>query len=258
MVRSDRRKRYISIAAGTVLLLVCVLFVPQWAGDSTAPPSISKAAQVETDEAAVATVNGTAVTLKEFKVRMPEQRAETMTYYQQTYGCDPAEASFWGTSCGGQLPQERLKEMTLQRLVEDRVRELAAQAAGLHTTVGYEAFLADWEAENRERAERVAAGKVIYGPRQYSEPVYYRYVVSSTVLGLKQWLEERDGPPTQEQLRQEYAASIAGQAHPPSYEKAKDAVLQSWTDKRYASWFKEQMKQAAVKVDQQVYKGISM
>ncbi|WP_379131099.1 hypothetical protein [Paenibacillus sp. sgz500958] len=260
MIRMNHGKQYIWMICGTAVLLACALLLPRWSGTSPALASVGEAAQRADENAVVATVNGYAVTLKEFKVRMPEQRAETMTYYQQTYGCDPAAASFWSTPCGGEgeIPQERLKQVTLQLLVEDRVRELAASQAGLNTAIGYDAFLAEWEEENRERAESAAAGKVIYGPRQYSEVAYYRYTVSNTVLGLKEWLTEQDGLPTEEQLRQEYEDSIARQPEPPSFETARDALVQEWTEKRYGRWFAEQVKQAAVEIDQQVYAGIRL
>ncbi|MNC10491.1 hypothetical protein D3C75_581420 [compost metagenome] len=152
----------------------------------------------------------------------------------------------------------RLKETTLHLLVEDRVRELAAGKAGLHAEVGYDAFLRQWEAENRDRSKRLAAGQVIYGPREYSKSAYFRYLVSSTILGLKQWLLEHDGPPTEEQLRREYAESIAGQLSPPSYETVRDALVQQCSEEHYESWFKTQLEQAEVKVNQQVYEGITL
>lgn len=260
MVPMDRGKRYTWMISGAAILLVCALLLPRGFGKSPAVDSIGEAeSSLRTEEnAVVAMVNGYAVTVKEFEARMPEERAGTMTYYQQTYGCDPGTEHFWSTTCGdeAEIPQERLKQITLQHLVEDRVRELAASKAGLDTAIGYDAFLAAWEEENRDRAERAAARKVIYGPRQYSEVAYYRYVVSNTVLGLKQWLTEQGGLPTEEQLREEYEASIARQPELPTFETARDAMVQQWTEKRYRSWFAEQVKQAVVEVDPQVYAGL--
>lgn len=203
-------------------------------------------------------MNGLNITLKEFKARLPEQRAETMTYFEQTYGCDSGGADFWISSCGGQIPLNKLKETTLGRLVEDRVREAAARTAGLYAADGYDAFLADWAEENRERARRIAAGEVIYGPRAFTEQAYYRYVASNTVLGLKQWLEESGEPPTEEQLRKEYAETTAGISNPPSYEEAKGDLIRIWADNRYDSWFQAKLKQAVVTVNEQIYENIAM
>ncbi|SEU26249.1 SurA N-terminal domain-containing protein [Paenibacillus sp. NFR01] len=212
----------------------------------------------EASRQVVATVNGAAITLREFAARMPEQRAAALDAYVQTEGCDPGAADFWVASCGGEAPLERLKELTLQRLVEDRVREQAAQKAGLAVPAGYEDFLAAWEQENRERADRLAAGEVIYGPREYSESAYYRYVVSNTVLGLLAWLMEQDGGPEETELKQAYQDSIAGQAAPPAYETVRDTLVQQWNKQRYVSWFREQVRQAEVAVDRQVYAAITM
>ncbi|MGG6311462.1 hypothetical protein [Paenibacillus macerans] len=260
MIRTDRGKTYLYLAGGLIVLLVFALLGSRWFGQPPASASVGVAAQPQTQDEStvVATVDGAPVTLKEFKARMPELRTDTITYCQQTYGCDPGDARFWSVPCGGEAPLERLKEATLRFLVEDRVRELAAGKAGLHAAVGYDAFLREWEAENRDRAERLAAGQVIYGPREYSESAYYRYVVSSTVLGLKQWLAEHDGPPTEEQLRQEYAGSLAGEPSPPAYGTVRDALVQQWGEKRYENWFKAQLEQAEVKVNRQVYEGITL
>ncbi|WP_178021327.1 hypothetical protein [uncultured Paenibacillus sp.] len=260
MIQADRGKTYLFLGGGLIVLLAFALLVSRWFGQPPASASLGVAAQPQTQDehAVVATVDGTPVTMKEFKARLPELRADIMTYYQQTYGCDPGNAHFWSEPCGGELPLVRLKEATLRLLVEDRVRELAANKAGLPVAVGYDAFLREWEAENRNRAERLAAGQVIYGPREYSESAYYRYVVSGTILGLKQWLAKHDGPPTEEQLRQEYADSLAGQPRPPAYETIRDALVQQWSEKRYESWFKAQLKQARVKVNRQVFERITL
>lgn len=262
MIQTNRKKTYLFFVAGIPVLLVLVLLGVRWFGQppaSVISDGIMEQTQVPQDaDAVVATVDGTPVTLEEFKVRLPEQRAEIMTYFQQAYGCDPGGTDFWSTPCGGETPIARLKAVTLRLLIEDRVRELAANKAGIPVAIGYDAFLKEWEAENRTRADRLAAGQVIYGPREYSEPAYYRYVVSSTILGLKQWLLEHDGPPTEEQLRQAYADSVSGQSAPPAFEAVRDALAQQWSEERYESWFKAQLEQAEIEVNQQVYEGIML
>lgn len=259
MIQINRKKTYLFFAGVIPVLLILVLLGVRWFGQP--PASVSDGFPVQTQvpqdgDAVVATVNGAPVTKKEFKTRLPEHRAGIMTYFQQTYGCDPGGTDFWSTPCGGEAPVARLKATTLRLLVEDRVRELAAGRAGISVAIGYDAFLKEWEAENRIRANQLAAGQVIYGPREYSEPAYYRYVVSNTILGLKQWLLEHDGPPTEEQLRQAYADSISGKSDPPAFETVRDALTQQWSEERYESWFKSQLEQAEVEVNQQVYEGI--
>ncbi|SFB30393.1 hypothetical protein SAMN05216312_105410 [Cohnella sp. OV330] len=224
MVRTDRRRPYVFQIAGLIaaLTLVCLASGSFGSLPASSPNRIAGHAQPTNGHAVVALVNGEAVTLKEFKARMPRLRGEMMTYCQQTYGLDPNEPKFWSASCGGKSSLERLKEATLRLLEEDRIREQAAVEAGLHAAVGYDAFLQAWETENRERARRVAAGQVIFGPRELSESAYYQYVVANAVLALKQRLLEQKG------------------------------------ETNYERWIDEQLKQATIELDWQVYEKIAL
>ncbi|WP_068619575.1 hypothetical protein [Paenibacillus tuaregi] len=224
MVRTDRKIPYVFLVAGLIaaLALVCLASGSFGLLPASSPNRVAEHAQPTNGDAAVALVNGDAVTLKEFKARMPRLRGEIMTYCQQTYGLEPNESTFWSASCGGESSLERLKEATLRLLEEDRIREQAAVKAGLHAAIGYDAFLEAWETENRERARRVAAGQVIFGPRELSEAAYYQYVVANTVLTLKQWLLEQKG------------------------------------ETNYERWIDEQLKQATIELNRQLYEKIAL
>lgn len=227
MVRTDRKRRYVFLIAGLIAALALVCLASGAFGSfgsltASSPNRTAGHAQPTDGDAAVALVNGDAVTLKEFKVRMPRLRGGIMTYCQQTYGLDPNESTFWSASCGGKSSLERLKEATLRLLEEDRIREQAAVKAGLHAAIGYDAFLQALETENRDRAKRVAAGQVIFGPREFSESAYYQYVVANTVLALKQRLLEQKGV----------------------------------TD--YERWIDEQLKKATIELDRQLYEKIAL
>jgi|GEM_PF-6935572 len=228
MVRTDRKRRYVFLITGLIAALALVCLASGAFGSfgsltASSPNRIVGHAQpTNDDDAAVALVNGDAVTLKEFKARMPRLRGEIMTYCQQTYGLDPNEPTFWSASCGGKSSLERLKEATLRLLEEDRIRERAAVKAGLHAAIGYDAFLQAWQTENRDRARRVAAGQVIFGPREFSESAYYQYVVANTVLALKQWLLEQKG------------------------------------ETNYERWIDKQLEEATIELNRQLYEKIAL
>ncbi|MBW4083215.1 SurA N-terminal domain-containing protein [Paenibacillus sp. S150] len=242
----------ISVAA------VVILFVfggHTFLGDSPTEPAQAEGwgAQGDSGAASVASVNGIPVTLKEFLARMPGQRSAALSYYQQAYGCDTGAAGFWTSPCGGEIPLQRLKRMTLDELVENRVRELAAQEAGLDCPVGYDAFLAAWKAENRQRSRRLAEGGVVYGPREYSEQVYYRYLASVTANDLKRWLAGRDGPFAEKLLREEYAKRMPGQSGSASFDEVREQLERLLEDERYDLWLAALKEQAEVKVNKTVY-----
>src|SRR5207244_4102476 len=62
--------------------------------------------------ATVATVNGTAVPLREFSIFLAKERASTFTYFQQKYRATDGPA-FWTTRYGGQTPADYLKHLAL-------------------------------------------------------------------------------------------------------------------------------------------------
>jgi len=74
--------------------------------------------------------------------------------------------------------------------VQIKIQQIEAKKYGVVSDISYLGFLKALEVENLRRLEAKRNNKVIYGPVQYSEDVYYNYLFSNMVVRLKSVLSE--------------------------------------------------------------------
>lgn len=136
-------------------------------------------------DSVVAVVDGEDVTLGEFMLQARALRSGVINNFRIT-GENEFGNGFWSQKYDGTMPMDVLKKKALDTLVQIKVQQISARKAGIVDDISYPGFLKAMKAENKRRLAAKQAGKVIYGPVQYSEEVYYNYLFSNMVNSLKE------------------------------------------------------------------------
>ncbi|XUL86233.1 hypothetical protein ACQ86D_05580 [Streptomyces galilaeus] len=216
---------------GAMAITAVVLFAHGHRDPATATP----APLAPPPTAVVAEINGQAVPVREFALYLTQERAATFAHFRQVYSVSDGP-DFWTTSHGGTTPAAYARKLALADVTHATVVLGLAHRQGLLADPGYDAFLADWTAENTRRAKAVAAHQVVYGPAQYTEANYLSYVLHDldaqleTKLAANGTIAVPDGLDTQ--ARQAYVhthyqsltAKLAGQARTELARAVYDAV----------------------------------
>jgi hypothetical protein len=161
------------------------------------------AQMVVPDTAVIAWVNKEPVIMREFMQRANKERSQVIRFYRINYGCEYNEG-FWSKMFDGKTPSEVLKKKTLDTLVQIKVQQIAAKNWGIMPDITYLGFLRLLEKENKRRLEARSLNKVIYGPVQYNEDVYFNYLFTNMVNQLMNILNENVFKITDRQLKEIY------------------------------------------------------
>jgi len=163
----------------------------------------------------VMTINGEPVDLREYMLLFNRHRSEVYNDFNLKYGAQDSP-NFWTTAYGGEVPLDKLKQVTLQDLISIKVQQLQArqrrvvvaltpQGPFIPADPSYAAFLANLQRENQRRQAALQKGEAVYGPTQYDEDGFYRYFFSRMVEQLKQQLSQGDWAPSDQTLEALYA-----------------------------------------------------
>jgi hypothetical protein len=155
------------------------------------------------DTSLVAVIDGNPVTTREFMLFANKERSEVIRFFRTNYGCE-YDNTFWTKSLDGKSPTELLKERTLDTLIKIKVQQACAKDFGLVSDISYSGFLLALKNENLRRLQAKNSNKVIYGPVQYSEEVYFNYTFTNMVEKLKAVLAEKVFAITKDTLLQIY------------------------------------------------------
>ena len=131
-----------------------------------------------TSEKPALVINGQNVPTRELAQFVAAERANTIGYFQEHYGAQ-VDAEFWSSRHGGTTPRAHLINAAITDAARFTVQEQEAEKLKVLVGFSYENLLVKWVAENRGRANDLAAGRVIYGPRQYTEAGYFQSVSNS-------------------------------------------------------------------------------
>lgn len=121
------------------------------------------------------------------------------------------DKDFWTEEINGVIPYEVLADKTIEQLKYNRAIYENAREQGYVDEVDYKHILERMEAENKSRAEKIAAGEAVYGLSEFSEQLFIEY---ETDTFQKRYCEnlENEGMEITEEEREEY------------YEENKDTV----------------------------------
>ena len=158
------------------------------------------------DTSLVATICGTPVILREFMLIARQLKPVVISRFRDLPG-GTFSKDFWVKEINGKFPADVLKKMTLDTLVRIRVQQIRARQAGIIGDFSYSAFLKSLESENKRRKEAKEKGQVIYGPVQYSEQVYYNYLLTNMIARLMDYLPGADLALTEEKLQSYYSGN---------------------------------------------------
>lgn len=140
-------------------------------------------------ETKIASLNEETITLDEVQARIPENRAFVIAHYRSQYSADFTK-SFWSTSFGNMTPEVMIRKIAMHQVIQNKMRLMMARDLGLIPDISYRAFLDQHARENQRRKQAIAEKKVIYGPVEYSETIYYNYILASLNIDLIEKLDQ--------------------------------------------------------------------
>jgi hypothetical protein len=148
--------------------------------------SINKPSNVNDDDT-VLTVNGEPVSMAEYLNIMSGARTKVFSYISQKFGVTDSKY-FWTTSFDGEIPEEILKQSTVNELTRVKILQILMKKYGITNDISYSGFLKELTAENERRKKAVVKKLPIYGPVEFGEKIYYDYMLSERTGKLKQVL----------------------------------------------------------------------
>lgn len=131
----------------------------------------------------IATVNGHDITYEEFMQYASKHRANVRSYFMEQYQATDSK-DFWEKNFNGEIPIEKLRQATLEELIRVKVEQSEMMTLGIIKDGDFATLLKELEKENEQRLKAIEAGKIIYGPRQYTLRVYIDYVHGERVASL--------------------------------------------------------------------------
>ncbi len=129
-------------------------------------------------EGAVLTIDGYPVTAEEFALFLNDRRAATASYFYKEHGAE-VDQGFWDREYGGLTPNRYARQTALDELMPAKMESILLKERGLLEDVSYGALMAEMERTNAERAEKIAAGEVVYGLSEYKPLEFYFYTRSN-------------------------------------------------------------------------------
>ncbi|MEI7980239.1 MAG: metallophosphoesterase [Bacteroidota bacterium] len=196
------------------------------------------------DIAAVARVNGEPISVREFMLMAQKGRAEVIRFFRIHYNLEFGE-DFWTQVTDGKSPSEMLKRRTLDTLVSMKLQQITARNLGLTGDISYKGFLLGLENENRRRLDAKNKGKVIFGPVQYSEEVYYDYLFSNLVIALKKKMNDSVFKINDVQVVDVYNKNRVPLGYG-TLENCKSVIRRTLLDSAYSLYINDMLKKARV------------
>lgn len=152
-------------------------------------------------------VNGTPVTKEEFQIHMNELKSTTFAYFVEKYGASDSK-TFWTDDFDGEVPLEKLKTDTAKEIIEIKIKQIIAKENGIIDFIKYQDFKKRLFDENRRRLEAKKKNEPIYGPTQYSEGEYYRYLLGNMEEELIKKLAKTTLAVSEEQEKEYYENNL--------------------------------------------------
>ncbi|MDQ6422669.1 peptidylprolyl isomerase [Paenibacillus sp. LHD-117] len=195
MGMSPGKKRRLHPVAAAVLAAVAaaaaIIFVVAAASDGTG-----------NEREAVLAIGGESVFMDEFMLWANDSVAEVYGYFHERYGAED-NADFWTTAYGGEIPIERLKEQTLEKLKRIKAEQTMMKRLGVLEGTDYESFLRRFKAENHRRAKALEKGEPVFGPKQLTLNMFFQHEHEGNRIALLRLLE-REWSLTDDALQQKY------------------------------------------------------
>lgn len=117
----------------------------------------------------VVTINGISLPVQLYEEEMEGIVPKVYSYFESEYQVQNLSTEeFWENSYNGEIPVDYARKLVLEKWVRYIVVLQEAQKNDLIQDVTYDGLIELWQKENDKRKEDLEAGKIIYGPYQYS------------------------------------------------------------------------------------------
>ncbi|WP_242206081.1 hypothetical protein [Aestuariivivens insulae] len=120
----------------------------------------------------------------EFNFFKQKVRTNVISYYKNNYNLDVIQ-DFWNQTYGNEEPKATLEQFALDAAIENKIQNIILKTYGIRDTIDFHSFKESLQKENERRKEVLDRGGIIYGPKNYSQQVYYSYLLSNAILTLK-------------------------------------------------------------------------
>ncbi len=142
------------------------------------------------DSDIVATVNGYEICAEELKLQMEAQKGYVIEDFGENKTIDD---KFWKTKIDGKTPLEELKQRALDYFVKYKVEQQIAVENGVikKEDTSFASLMNAMKAENALREQKVKAGEVIYGVKEYTYNSYLTYTYSNMQIDTREKLGEK-------------------------------------------------------------------
>ncbi|OAS22042.1 hypothetical protein [Paenibacillus oryzisoli] len=157
----------------------------------------------DSSQTSIATVNGSVITMQEFKRELEKQRTPVIDYFYRSKGVAYGR-NFWKMEYQGENPEETAKKRALDEITRLKIELELAERQGLIQGTSYEDLLHKMDRENKRRLAAVQAREPIYGPVQLDESTFMNDYISKLRMQLKERLSENELNVTEEDLKRHY------------------------------------------------------
>lgn len=167
------------------------------------------------EDPVVATINGEPVSAAEYSLVMTRQAPRVHAFLKEKNNLDD-HFGYWSPDTGPDGPFAKLRATVLEELTLIKVQQAMAREKGLEKDISFAAFHEGFLKENNRRKEALAAGTVIYGPKQHNESAYYYILFDNLAYGLNRRVRKENAPGIpEEEVRKFYDENKAAIKNPP-------------------------------------------
>ncbi len=111
---------------------------------------------------------------EEFDLHRPDIESKVFIYFKATHGV-ALRGDLWDEAISGQVPREMLEAQLLESVLRARALQALAEEHGVGEGLPFPDFSAFCRSVNQSRRAALEAGRVLYGPIEFSPINLYRY-----------------------------------------------------------------------------------
>lgn len=135
----------------------------------------------------IITIGNLEVSKEELVFSIGDKKQEVKNIILTTYGVNPNDFD-WNDTYGEKRGYECILDEALLKVKKEKVIQEEAINAGIIEKFNYAAFSDMLEEENTSRSSMIASGKAVFGPEQYTEKQYYKYLNNNLLIQVKEYL----------------------------------------------------------------------
>jgi len=140
----------------------------------------------------------------------------------------------------------------LEKAKRCKIQQIIALNKGLIETTNFDKIIGELQTVNAERASKVENGEPVYGPVQFTSRTYFSHVFDKMKIELKAKLAKDELKPDKEELQGMQKDKTQ------SLEDISGFLTMQYVDLNYASYIDKQMIGIQLKLNETVYKKISL